>query len=142
MGLIWVALAGIAVWALVRLGRQTEKPRRGHWRVTATLLGAVMVAGAVLAASHGAWLAAAGLAGAGLYVIWSSRMRPVVRSEPISESSPKPLNVRQKRGWSSALETPAARPSRSMPRRVRWPGPSSPDLRMRPDRPGETIFEC
>lgn len=86
MGLIWVALAGIAVWALVRLGRQTEKPRRGHWRVTATLLGAVMVAGAVLAASHGAWLAAAGLAGAGLYVIWSSRMRPVVRSEPISEA--------------------------------------------------------
>ena len=86
MGLIWVALAGIAVWALVRLGRQTEKPRRGHWRVTATLLGAVMVAGAVLAASHGAWLAAAGLAGAGLYVIWSSRMRPIVRSEPISEA--------------------------------------------------------
>lgn len=86
MGLIWVALAGIAVWALVRLGRQTEKPRRGHWRVTATLLGAVMVAGAVLAASHGAWLAAAGLGGGGLYVIWSSRMRPVVRSEPISEA--------------------------------------------------------
>ena len=76
MGLIGLALAAIAVWALVRLGRQSERPGRGQWRIAATILGAVMVAGAVLAASHGAWLAMAGLAGAGLYLIVTSRIRP------------------------------------------------------------------
>ena len=86
MGLIGLALAVIAVWALVRLGRQTEKQGRGHWRVTATLLGSVLLAGGALAAFRGAWLAAAGLAGAGLYLAWASRSRPVVRSEPISEA--------------------------------------------------------
>ncbi|VXB43410.1 molecular chaperone DnaJ [Brevundimonas sp. G8] len=86
MGLIWLALAAIAVWALVRLGRQTERRGRAHWRVTATLLGAVMLAGAALAAFRGSWLTAAALAGAGLYLAWSSRIRPVIRSEPISEA--------------------------------------------------------
>lgn len=85
MGLIWLALAAIAVWALVRLGRQTERRGRAHWRVTATLLGAVLLAGA-LAAFRGSWLTAAALAGAGLYLAWSSRQRPIVRSEPISEA--------------------------------------------------------
>ena len=78
MGLIWLALAAIAVWALVRLGRQSERPGRGQWRIAATLLGAVMLAGGVLAASHGAWLAAAGLVGAGFYLILSSRIRTAV----------------------------------------------------------------
>ena len=83
MGLIWLALAGIAVWTLVRLGRQSEKPRRGHWRIAATLLGAVMLAGGVLAGSHGAWLASAGLVGTGCYLIWSSRIRPApIKSKP------------------------------------------------------------
>ncbi|CAN5259901.1 molecular chaperone DnaJ [soil metagenome] len=77
MGLIWLALAAIAVWALVRLGRQSETPRRGHWRIAATLLGAVLLAGSVLAGSHGAWFATAGMAGAGLYLIFTSRIRPV-----------------------------------------------------------------
>ncbi|MCV0413488.1 MAG: molecular chaperone DnaJ [Brevundimonas sp.] len=86
MTLIGLALAAIAVWALVRLGRQTERRGRGHWRVTATLLGAVLLAGGALAAFRGGWLAAAGLAGAGLYLAWSSRARPQVRSEPISEA--------------------------------------------------------
>ncbi|MFN7112166.1 MAG: J domain-containing protein [Brevundimonas sp.] len=86
MGLIWVALAAIAVWALVRLGRQTERRGRAHWRVTATLLGSVLLAGGALAAVRGAWLWAAVLAAAGLYLAWSSRLRPVVRSEPISEA--------------------------------------------------------
>ena len=44
-GLSALALAAIAVWALVRLGRQTERRGRAHWRVTATLLGAVLLAG-------------------------------------------------------------------------------------------------
>jgi hypothetical protein len=86
MGLIWLALAAIAVWALVRLGRQTERRGRAHWRVTATLLGAVLLAGGALAAFRGAWLAAAALAGAGLYLAWSSRIRAAVRSEPTSEA--------------------------------------------------------
>lgn len=86
MGLIWLGLAAIAVWALVRLGRQTERRGRAHWRVTATLLGAVMLAGGALAAFRGSWLTAATLAAAGLYLAWSSRVRPVVRSEPISEA--------------------------------------------------------
>ena len=86
MSLIWLALAAIAVWALVRLGRQTERRGRAHWRVTATLLGSVLLAGGALAAFRGAWLWAAVLAAAGLYLAWSSRIRPVVRSEPISEA--------------------------------------------------------
>ena len=86
MALTWLALAAIAVWALVRLGRQTERRGRAHWRVTATLLGAVMLAGGALAAFRGSWLTAAVLAGAGLYLAWSSRVRPVIRSEPISEA--------------------------------------------------------
>jgi hypothetical protein len=84
MGLIWLALAAIAVWALVRLGRQGERPGRGHWRIAATMLGAVLLAGAVLAGSHGAWVAAVGMAGAGAYLIFTSRIRPVAVRAPAS----------------------------------------------------------
>ena len=86
MNLIGLALAAIAVWALVRLGRQTERQGRAHWRVTATLLGSVLLAGGALAAFRGAWVWAAVLAAAGLYLAWSSRMRTLIRSEPISEA--------------------------------------------------------
>jgi DnaJ-class molecular chaperone with C-terminal Zn finger domain len=86
MGLIVLALAAVALWALVRLGRQTEKRGRAQWRVAATLLSSVLLAGGALAAFRGAWLAGGGLAAAGLYLAWSSRHRPVVRSEPISEA--------------------------------------------------------
>ncbi|WP_339873761.1 molecular chaperone DnaJ [uncultured Brevundimonas sp.] len=87
MGLIWLALAGIAVWALARLGRQTEGPRRGHWRVAATLLSAVLLAGGALAASRGAWLPAAGLLGTGLWLVLSSRIRQVAaRPEAMSDA--------------------------------------------------------
>ncbi|MDI1280104.1 MAG: hypothetical protein ACI9YM_001035 [Brevundimonas sp.] len=87
MGLIWLVLAAIAVWALARLGRQTEGPRRGHWRVAATLLSAVLLAGGALAASHGAWLAAAGLLGSGLWLVLSSRIRAVARrTEAMSDT--------------------------------------------------------
>lgn len=92
MGLTWLALAAIAVWALVRLGRQTERRGRGHWRVTATLFSAVMIAGAVLAASRGAWLPAAGLAGAGLWLTVASRQRaPAPRSEAMTEAEARSL---------------------------------------------------
>ena len=75
MGLIWLALGGIALWALIRLGRQTEGPRRGHWRVAATLVAAVCIAGAVLAFSKGGWLIGAGLSVAGLWLTLASRQR-------------------------------------------------------------------
>jgi len=92
MGLIWLALAAIAVWALVRLGRQTERPGRGHWRVAATVLGAVLLAGAVLAGSRGAWVAAACLSGAGLWFLIASRQRPPApRSEGITAAEARSL---------------------------------------------------
>ena len=77
MGLIWLVLVGIGVWALVRLGRQTEGPRRGQWRVAATLIAAVMLAGGALALSKGAWISGAALVGAALWLTVASRMRTV-----------------------------------------------------------------
>ena len=77
MGLIWLVLVGIGVWALVRLGRQTEGPRRGQWRVAATLISAVMLAGGALALSKGAWISGGALVGAALWLIVASRMRTV-----------------------------------------------------------------
>lgn len=87
MGLIWLALAAVAVWALVRLGRQTERAGRGHWRVSATLLSAVLLGGAALAAARGAYLIAAGMAGTGLWLAYQSRVRPLPpRAERMTES--------------------------------------------------------
>jgi len=93
MGVIVLALAAIAVWALARLGRQTERRGRAHWRVAATIFSAVLLAGGVLAASRGAWLPAIGLAGAGLWLTISSRMRPVVvrTHEPLSEQEARAI---------------------------------------------------
>lgn len=84
MALIGLALAAVILWALVRLGRQTERRGRAHWRVTATLMASALLAGGALAAFRGAWLWAGALAAAGLYLAWSSRGRIPVRSEPIS----------------------------------------------------------
>jgi len=77
MGLIWLVLVAIGVWALVRLGRQTEGPRRGQWRVAATLISAAMLAGGALALSKGAWISGAALVGAALWLTVSSRIRSV-----------------------------------------------------------------
>lgn len=75
MGLIWLVLAGIVVWALIRLGRQTEGPRRGQWRVAATLISAALIAGGALALAKGTWILGGGLVGAGLWMVLSSRIR-------------------------------------------------------------------
>ena len=92
MSLIWLALAAIAVWALVRLGRQTEGRGQGHWRVTATLFSAVLIGGAVLLGSRGAWLPAGALAGAGLWLTLASRQRaPAPRSEAITAAEARSL---------------------------------------------------
>lgn len=87
MALISILMAGIALWAIVRLGRQAEGPRRGHWRITATILGAVLLGGAVLAGTRGSFLAASAMVAAALYLIVSSRVRPVAAraaSTPVS----------------------------------------------------------
>ncbi len=75
MGLIWLALAAVVIWTLVRLGRQTEAARRGHWRISATMVSAACFAGACLAAYKGGWLLSAGLAGAGAWLAIASRQR-------------------------------------------------------------------
>jgi DnaJ-domain-containing protein 1 len=75
VGVIVLALAGIALWALIRMGRQTETPGRGHWRVSATILAAVLLGGAAVAGSRGAWVTAGALAVAGLWLTIASRRR-------------------------------------------------------------------
>lgn len=80
MGLIWLIVGGAALWALVRLGRQTEGPGRGQWRVSATLVAAAFLGGGALALARGAWLIGGALIAAGLYLAFASRIRAVVRS--------------------------------------------------------------
>ena len=82
MGLIWLGLAAVALWAMVRLGRQTERARRGHWRISATILSAALLAGAVLALSRGAWLIAVGMATAAVWLAVQSRIRPAASPTP------------------------------------------------------------
>ncbi len=77
MFLIGLALAALAVWALVRLGRQTEGPRRGQWRIAATLLATALLGGGTLALSRGAYVAGGGMIAVGLYLVVASRLRSV-----------------------------------------------------------------
>ena len=84
MFLIAAALAALAVWALVRLGRQTEGPRRGQWRIAATLLATALLGGGALALSRGAYVAGGGMIAVGLYLVVASRIRTVpVRQEAL-----------------------------------------------------------
>ena len=92
MSPLWLVLAAIAVWALIRLGRQGERAGRGHWRITATVFAAVMVAGGVLALSKGSWLFGGGLIGAGLWLIVASRQRTVApRAEGMTDSEARAI---------------------------------------------------
>lgn len=92
MGLIWLGLAAVVVWAMVRLGRQTEGPRRGHWRISATLLSAALLAGGLLAAARGAWIAGLALGGAGLWLVVASRLRPAApRSEGLTDAEARAI---------------------------------------------------
>lgn len=92
MSLIWLVLVGIVVWALVRLGRQTEGRRSGHWRITATLFSAAMLAGGALAAFRSAWIPAAALIGAALWLTIASRQRAVApRTDAMSESEARSM---------------------------------------------------
>ena len=96
MNLAWLALAAIAVWTLIRLGRQTERDsgRRGRaqWRVAATLFAAVLIGCGVLLAFRSAWLPAVGLIGAGLWLTFASRHRPLPpRSEALTDADARSL---------------------------------------------------
>lgn len=77
MSPLWLVLGAIAVWALVRLGRQGDGARRGQWRITATLFSAVLMAGGALAAFRGSWILGGALVSAGLYLTVASRQRTV-----------------------------------------------------------------
>lgn len=77
MALIVLALTAIALWALIRLGRQTERAGRGHWRVAATILAAAMLGGAAVAGARGAWISAMALAAGGVWLTFASRRRDV-----------------------------------------------------------------
>lgn len=92
MSPLWLVLAAVAVWALVRLGRQGERAGRGHWRITATVFAAVMIGGGVLALSKGSWLFGLGLIGAGLWLTIASRQRTVApRAEGMTDSEARAL---------------------------------------------------
>ncbi|MFC7379733.1 molecular chaperone DnaJ [Brevundimonas sp. GCM10030266] len=92
MSPLWLVLAAIAVWALIRLGRQGERAGRGHWRVTATLFSAVMIAGGVLALSKGSWMLGGGLVAAGLWLTVASRQRTVApRAERMTDSEARSI---------------------------------------------------
>ena len=96
MSLAWLALAAIAVWALIRLGRQTERDsgRRGraHWRVAATLFASVLIGCGVLLAFRSAWLPAVGLIGAGLWLTFASRHRSLPpRAEGLTDAEARAL---------------------------------------------------
>jgi DnaJ-domain-containing protein 1 len=90
--LISLVLAGVVVWALIRLGRQTEGPRRGQWRVAATLISAALLAGGLLALSRGVWITGAGLCAAALWLTVASRIRTVPpRAEGLSDAEARAI---------------------------------------------------
>jgi hypothetical protein len=92
LNLAWLVLAAIAVWALIRLGRQGERRGRAQWRVAATLFSAVMMGGGALLAFRGAWLPAAGLVGAGLWLSIASRQRaPPPRAEALTDADARSI---------------------------------------------------
>ncbi|MDP1912619.1 molecular chaperone DnaJ [Brevundimonas sp.] len=92
MNLAWLVLAAIAIWALIRLGRHSERRGRAQWRVAATLFSAVLMGAGALVAFRAAWLPAAGLIGAGLWLTIASRQRVLPpRSEAMSETEARSL---------------------------------------------------
>ena len=92
MLLILLGLAAVGLWVLVRLGKQTEKARTGHWRISATLLGGACFAGAVLCVARNSYIFAAALGLAGLYLVLQSRIRTIT-----AKPAPKPSTTQMSR---------------------------------------------
>ena len=82
MSLLFVALGAVLLWALVRLGRQTERAGRGHWRIAATVMATALLTGAVVAGARGAWITAAALGGAAVWLVVASRVRSLPARRP------------------------------------------------------------
>ena len=92
MSPLWLVLAAVAVWALIRLGRQGERAGRGHWRVTATLFSAVMFAGGLLALFKGSWVLGGCLVAASLWLTVASRQRAVApRAEGMTDGEARAI---------------------------------------------------
>ena len=92
MYLIAAALAALAIWALVRLGRQTEGPQRGQWRIAATLLATALMGGGALAMSRGAFIPGGGMIAVGLYLVVASRIRVLpVRRETVDDAEARSI---------------------------------------------------
>ena len=88
----WLLLGGFALWALIRLGRQSDRAGRGHWRVSATVLAAAAWGGAALLALRGSWIIAGALAAAGLWLAVASRQRSVPpRAAGLSDSEARAI---------------------------------------------------
>lgn len=75
MSLAWIILGAAALWGLIRLGRHADRSSKVQWRVSATIMAAAAWGGAALAAMRGAWIIAAALVGAGLWLALASRQR-------------------------------------------------------------------
>lgn len=88
MLLIGLGLTAVALWVMVRLGKQTEKARQGYWRISATILGGACFAGSVLSVARGSYIFAAALFAAGVYLVLQSRIRTVA-PKPAKPSSPQ-----------------------------------------------------
>lgn len=97
MTLIGLALAAVALWALIQLGRRRDGKGQGDWRIASAILSAVCLAGAVIAAGRGGWLVAAALTAAGLYLSlasrprWPRRPRAEAGSSSLSEAEARTL---------------------------------------------------
>lgn len=87
MSLGWILLGAAGLWALIRLGRQSEARGGAAWRVTATVFAAAAWGGAALLALRGSWLIASALFAAGVWLATASRQRTVApRAEGMSDS--------------------------------------------------------
>lgn len=105
MLLIGLGLSAVALWILVRLGQQTEKARRGHWRIAATFLGGACFAGAVLSVARGSYVWGAALLAAGLYLVVQSRIRASEsRSAAVSSARMSKAEAREILGVTPAAD--------------------------------------
>lgn len=62
------------MWALTRLAKQTEGPRRKQWRVAATMLAAVLIGVGAYALFRGAWIGGLIAVFVGLQLAYESRL--------------------------------------------------------------------
>ena len=104
MSLAWIILGAAGLWALIRLGRQSDRTSKVQWRVTATIFAAACWGGAALAAMRGAWLIASVLASAGVWLAVSSRQRGP-QARPATREDMAEAEARRVLGVSKSADT-------------------------------------